>query len=65
MEDRGWSEERMQEELKRRQEVLEWMRIKKIRHFRDVSNILVSYFRDPETVIRRVRSELYEEGGAT
>jgi len=51
--------------LKRRQEVLEWMRIKKIRHFRDVSNILVSYFRDPETVIRRVRSELYEEGGAT
>ncbi|WP_332448858.1 type II/IV secretion system ATPase subunit [Methanoculleus sp.] len=63
MEDRGWSEERMQEELKRRQEVLEWMRIKKIRHFRDVSKILVSYFRDPETVIERVRSDLYGEGG--
>jgi len=63
MEDRGWSEERMQEELKRRQEVLEWMRIKKIRHFRDVSKILVSYFRDPETVVQRVRSDLYGEGG--
>lgn len=59
MEDRGWSEERMQEELKRRQEVLEWMRIKKIRHFRDVSKVLVSYFRDPEEVIERVRSDLY------
>ncbi|NLA30735.1 MAG: type II/IV secretion system ATPase subunit [Methanomicrobiales archaeon] len=62
MEGRGWSEERMQEELKRRQEVLEWMRIKKIRHFRDVSKILVSYFRDPESVIQRVRSDLYGEG---
>ncbi|NLZ30221.1 MAG: hypothetical protein GX885_05705, partial [Methanomicrobiales archaeon] len=62
---RGWSEERMQEELRRRQEVLEWMRIKKIRHFRDVSKILVSYFRDPETVIQQVRSDLYGEvGGA-
>ena len=59
MEDRGWSEEQMQEEMKRRQEVLEWMRTKQIRHFRDVSNILVSYFRDPETTIKRVRSELY------
>jgi flagellar protein FlaI len=60
MEERGWTEERIREELKRRQEVLEWMRIKKIRHFRDVSNILVSYFRDPETVIQKVRSDLYE-----
>ena len=60
MEERGWNEERIREELKRRQEVLEWMRIKKIRHFRDVSNILVSYFRDPEAVIQKVRSDLYE-----
>ncbi|MDK2915543.1 MAG: archaeal flagellar protein FlaI [Euryarchaeota archaeon] len=64
MEDRGWSEERMREELKRRQEVLEWMRIKKIRHFRDVSKVLVSYFRDPETVVQRVRADLYGEGGS-
>ena len=64
MEDRGWSEERMREELKRRQEVLEWMRIKKIRYFKDVSKVLVSYFRDPETVVQRVRSDLYGEGGS-
>ncbi len=63
MEDRGWSEERMREELKRRQEVLEWMRIKKIRHYEDVSKILISYFRDPEAVIQRVRAELYGEVG--
>jgi flagellar protein FlaI len=43
--------------------VLEWMRIKKIRHYQDVSKILISYFRDPEAVIQRVRADLYGEGG--
>jgi len=61
MEERGWNDERMQEELKRRQEVLEWMRIMKIRHYRDVSAILMDYFRNPEDVIRRVRRDLYEQ----
>ncbi len=60
MESKGWSENRMREELKRRQEVLEWMRIKKIRHYKDVAKILISYHRDPEAVIEKVRKDLYE-----
>jgi archaeal flagellar protein FlaI len=60
MEAKGWSESRMREELKRRQEVLEWMRIKKIRHYKDVAKILISYHRDPESVIEKVRKDLYE-----
>lgn len=60
MEARGWNENRMREELKRRQEVLEWMRIKKIRHYKDVAKILISYFREPEVVVERVRKDLYE-----
>lgn len=60
MEAKGWSDNRMREELKRRQEVLEWMRIKKIRHYKDVAKILISYHRDPETVIEKVRKDLYE-----
>jgi flagellar protein FlaI len=60
MEEKGWSDDRMREELKRRQEVLEWMRIKKIRNYKDVSKILISYHRDPETVIEKVRKDLYE-----
>jgi len=60
MEAMGWNEKRMREELKRRQEVLEWMRIRKIRHYKDVANILVSYYREPEEVISRVRKDLYE-----
>jgi flagellar protein FlaI len=64
METRGWSEARMREELKRRQEILEWMRRQKIRHFRDVSKMLISYFRDPDAVMDVVRHDLYGEGGA-
>jgi len=60
MEERGWSEVRMREELKRRQEILEWMRLKKLRHFKDVAKVLVSYFRDPEAVMEIVRGDLYE-----
>ena len=60
MEARGWSENRMREELKRRQEVLEWMRIKKIRYYKDVAKILISYYREPEVVVERVRKDLYE-----
>jgi flagellar protein FlaI len=60
MEAKGWSDNRMKEELKRRQEVLEWMRIKKIRHYKDVAKILISFHRDPESVIEKVRKDLYE-----
>jgi flagellar protein FlaI len=60
MEERGWSEARMREELKRRQEILEWMRIKKLRHYKDVSKVLISYYRDPEAVMELVRGDLYE-----
>jgi flagellar protein FlaI len=60
METRGWSESRMREELKMRQEVLEWMRVKHIREYRDVSNILIQYFRDPGKIMETVRADLYE-----
>jgi flagellar protein FlaI len=64
MEERGWSESRMKEELKRRQELLEWMRLKMIRHYKDVAKMLISYFRDPEAVIEMVRKDLYTKGEA-
>lgn len=60
MEERGWNELRMREELKRRQELLEWMRVKMIRHYRDVAKMLISYYRDPEAVMEVVRADLYE-----
>jgi archaeal flagellar protein FlaI len=40
--------------------LLEWMRVKMIRHYRDVAKMLISYYRDPESVMEVVRSDLYE-----
>jgi flagellar protein FlaI len=62
IEAKGWSEARMREELKRRQEILEWMRVKNIRHYQDVAKMLISYFRDADTVIGAVREDLYGNG---
>ncbi|HQB99183.1 MAG TPA: ATPase, T2SS/T4P/T4SS family, partial [Methanospirillum sp.] len=56
MESHGWDEERIRRDLLQRQEVLEWMREKNIRDFRDVSKIVVSYFRDSETLMEQIRS---------
>jgi len=39
--------------------VLEWMRVRKIREYRDVSNILIQYYRDPSKIMETVRSDLY------
>jgi archaeal flagellar protein FlaI len=39
-----------------RQEVLEWMRKHEIRDYREVSNIVVSYFRDSEGLMEQIRS---------
>lgn len=60
MEERGWDGARMKEELKRRQEVLEWMGIKNLRNYIEVGSLLTSYFRDPDSVIKAVRADLYE-----
>lgn len=56
MESHGWDEERIRRDLLQRQEVLEWMRERNIRDFRDVSKIVVSYFRDAETLMEQIRS---------
>lgn len=56
MESHGWDEERIRRDLLQRQEVLEWMRERNIRDFRDVSKIVVSYFRDSETLMEQIRS---------
>ncbi len=56
MEAHGWDEERIRRDLLQRQEVLEWMRQHEIRDYRDVSNIVVSYFRDSEGLMEKIRS---------
>ncbi|MCL7415164.1 MAG: type II/IV secretion system ATPase subunit, partial [ANME-2 cluster archaeon] len=55
----GWDDERLQDELKQRQEILEWARMKNVKHYEDVAKIVVTYYREPETLMEIVRKELY------
>ena len=59
MENRGWDELKVRDELKRRQEVLEWTRIKEIENYKDISKIIVAYNREPQMMMKIVRQDLY------
>ena len=59
MEMRGWDETKVREELKMRQEVLEWTRIKEINNYEDIAKIIVAYNREPEMIMKIVRQDLY------
>jgi len=59
MHSRGWDDARIKEELKKRQEILEWARMKNVKHYEDVAKIVVTYYREPETLMEIVRKELY------
>jgi flagellar protein FlaI len=65
MEKKGWDEGRMSQELKNRQLVLQWMNLKGIRNYKEVSNVLISYSRRPEQLMEKVNADietsLYED----
>lgn len=61
MEEKGMSEDEIKQELERRQEIIEWMRMKDVRHYEDVAKIVVGYYREPDKTMEIVRSELYED----
>lgn len=52
---RNMPEGKLQDEFKRRIEVLEWMQRENIRHYADVARIVSSYYRDPEHLLATVR----------
>jgi len=58
MENRGWNEEKLKDELKKRQDLLEWARLKKISHYKDFAKLVVTYGREPETIMNLVRQDL-------
>ncbi len=61
MDDRGWTEEKIKTELRNRQEILEWMRLKSVSFYEDVAKIVVGYYREPDKMMNLVRKELYAE----
>jgi flagellar protein FlaI len=44
-------------EMEKRAAVLEWMGHKGLRNIFEVGNVIQEYYRDPENVLKRIRSE--------
>lgn len=55
MEKTGSDEEEIQEELKRRQTVLEWMVAENIRNYTEVASVIREYYADSERIHRKAR----------
>ena len=50
----GMSKEEMIFELKRRIEILEWMKDNNIRAFKDVARMIASYLEDPDEILEKI-----------
>jgi len=57
---RNWSPRQMDREVKRRIDILDYMKATGVDNFRKVASIISSYYRDPEVVITEVRRKLKE-----
>jgi len=53
----GWNREEMDEQLRQRKEVLEYMLDEDIREFKDVAKVIQAYMVDSKNVIEKVRNE--------
>ena len=55
---KGWSQRRMELEVKRRERILEYMEKLGVRYYRDVARIVSAYYKNPEEVLKRVEEVL-------
>jgi len=57
---RNWSPREMEREIKRRVDILEYMKKVAIDNHRKVATIISAYYKDPEKVMKEVRAKLAE-----
>ena len=59
---RNWNQRRMEQEVKRRLDLFEYMKRSGVQNYRDVAKIVSSYYKDPEGMIKIVRETLANQG---
>jgi len=59
---RNWSPREMEREVKRRVDILEYMKKSGVDNYRSVAKIISAYYKDPEKVGKEVREKLQELG---
>lgn len=57
---RNWSPREMEREIKRRVDILEYMKKTGVSNYREVAKIVTSYYKDPESLMKVVREKLEE-----
>ncbi len=55
---RGWDMDKVMEELDRRTIIMEWMKLKRLRSYKEVAQIIREYYLDPDRIYRKVVTEL-------
>ncbi len=58
---KGWTQRRMELEVKRREKILKYMEKLGVRYYRDVARVVSAYYKNPEEVLKRVDEVLEEE----
>ncbi|MCI4371635.1 MAG: secretion system protein E, partial [Thermoplasmata archaeon] len=61
---RNWNQRRMEQEVKRRLDLFDYMKRMEIKNYRDVAKIVSSYYKDPDGMIKIVRDTLQAQGVA-
>lgn len=62
---RNWTQRRMEQEIKRRLDIFEYMKKTSVQNYRDVARIVSSYYKDSDAMIKIVRETLQAQGVAT
>ena len=57
---KGWSQRRMELEVRRRELILKYMEKIGVRYYKDVARIVSAYYKNPQKVLERVREVLGE-----
>jgi len=53
-----WSEEKLNKEIENRKLILEWMKKKDIRDYKDVGKIVADYGKYPEVLLKKAKEEM-------
>jgi len=62
---RNWTQKRMEQEIKRRLEIFDYMKKVGGANYKDVAKIISSYYKDPEGTIKLVRETLQAQAAQT
>ncbi|HKZ63966.1 MAG TPA: secretion system protein E, partial [Thermoplasmata archaeon] len=55
---RNWTQRRMEQEVKRRIDIFEYMKKIQVQNYREVAKIVSSYYKDPDEAMKVVRDTL-------